>query len=332
MVFEHPTARALAHHLAGELAAAAARTARPTDTASVPAQAGHDRPGSSWSGSIRRLYRKACADNRYLDGLELLSAAARIRPVFRSGEEPAHRPAPVRLAEGEPDLPGLVCLPPIIAPSGPHNYARLAAQLAGRRSVYAYTHPGFGDGQALPESWDLTVDLHARAVRRDFAGRPYALAGYSSGGCFAHAVTDRLEALGAPPAGVVLLDSLPLVEGAWARIRPLFRTMALDDQAFALMTDDQLTAMAHHLRLFEGWKPTPLRTPMLMVRATDPVPDWEDDWLTDRDWENVWHHGHRTVLVPGDHWSLMNENAESTAEALHRWLLEPARPTVRPYR
>ncbi|MER8184508.1 type I polyketide synthase [Kitasatospora sp. NPDC094015] len=311
MVFEHPTARALAHHLSAELARAAA----PAPAAPEP------EPAGGWSGSIRRLYRRACADNRYLDGLELLSAAARIRPVFRSLEELPPRPGPVRLAEGPPEQPALVCLPPIIAPSGPHNYARLAAQLGGRREVYAYTHPGFGDGQALPAGWDLIVDLHARTLRRDFGDRPYALAGYSSGGCFAHAVTDRLESLGAGPAGVVLLDSLPLVAGSWDRIRPLFRSMALDEQAFALMTDDQLTAMAHHLHLFEGWKPNRLDTPMLMVRAADPVPGWEEGLLTDQDWDGVWHHGHRTVQVPGDHWSLMNENADSTAEAVHAWLL-----------
>jgi thioesterase domain-containing protein len=96
--------------------------------------------------------------------------------------------------------------------------------------------------------------------------------------------------------------------------------MAINERAFALATDDQLTAMAAYLGIFEGWKPNPIHTPIVVVRARDCIPEWEGDRLSDDFWRGSWDQPHEIVEVPGDHFTIVNEHASTTALALHTWL------------
>ena len=49
------------------------------------------------------------------------------------------------------------------------------------------------------------------------------------------------------------------------------RGIAVNDAAFALMTEDQVTAQGAYLDLFEGWKPTPIAAPVVLLRAAEPL-------------------------------------------------------------
>ncbi|MGH3916932.1 MAG: macrolide family glycosyltransferase [Pseudonocardiaceae bacterium] len=252
-------------------------------------------------------------------GLDVLGIAAKLRPVFHSVAELDKPGGLVRLAEG-PITPALVCIPPFVAPSGTHNYARLALNLHKLRDVYSLSHPGFGDHGPLPATLELVIAMHAQAVRQHLGDTPFAMVGYSSGGWFAHAMAAHLETLGIFPTAVVLLDSLAVRDDAWDHIRAPLTTMALNDQAFALMTDDQLTATAAYFRFFENWKPATITAPVLLVRPTECVPEWMGRPISEEYWRASWNFTHEIMEVTGHHYSMMKENAASTALALHRWL------------
>ncbi|WP_326597270.1 type I polyketide synthase [Streptomyces sp. NBC_01803] len=309
VVFEHPTAAELARHL-GTLIAAR----RPAATEAAPGPIG-----------VRDLYRQACAIGKFTEGIGVLQAAAKLRPVFHSPAEFGKPAEPVKLASG-PAAPTLVCLPSMVAPSGPHNFARLALHLHGLRDVYALPHPGFGDGELLPATGDMVVDMHADAVAREFAGQPVALAGYSSGGWLAHAIAARLEARGLAPEGVVLLDTwFPKDEIPEEQIQGQLRGIAVNDQAFALMTEAQVTAQGAYLELFEGWQPVAVDVPVALVRATERMPQQasaEEAAGAGRRWTTAWEIEHETLDATGNHQTMMNEHAETTARVVHLWLQE----------
>ena len=318
VVFDHPSAKALAAQLADQLAltepepsAANPRGAHVAKVALTPTAA-HD-------GAIRFLYRSACDRGLLDEGVELLQAAAKLRPVFRTAAELGRDLAPVPLAQG-PATPAVLCFPPFVAPSGPHNYARLGLHLEGLLEVRSFALPGFSEGDPVPESRELILELLAEAATRALPEQPLALLGYSSGGWFAHAVAERLEARGLRPRAVVLLDSLSLKGERWEKVRAPLRNMAMNERSFALATDDQLTAMAAYLRIFDGWKPNPIATPIVVVRARDCIPEWEGERLTDDFWRGSWDLPHEILEVPGDHFTLVNQDAHTTAQALYEWL------------
>jgi thioesterase domain-containing protein len=233
--------------------------------------------------TVRFLYRRACALDTFDAGLDVLKAAARLRPVFHSAAELGNGVELVQLAAGP---------------------AR---------------------GEPVPATAELVIAMQADAVRRRLGDTAFAMIGYSSGGWFAHAVTAHLETLGVFPTAVILLDSLALRDDAWDQVCPPLKTMALNDHAFALMTGDQLTAMAAYFRLFENWKPVAITTPVLLLRATECVPEWVGEPISEEYWRASWDLSHEILDVRGDHLSIMKENVSSTALALHRWLEDQER-------
>jgi len=348
VVFEHPTAAELAAHLAGLAVAAGTDASHPAaarHTGSRPSRDGAPAaalsvpPGASGmadtggsvyaegvSGTVRDLYRRACAIGRFGDGVDLIRAAAKLRPTFATAAEFTGRTAPVRLASG-PARPTLVCVPSMVAPSGPHNFARLALHLHGRRDVHALTLPGFGEGDRLPASAALAIDLLADVVAGHFADTPAALAGYSSGGWLAHAIAARLEERGGRAAAVVLLDTwFPGDRIPQSDIDEELRGIAVNEQAYALMTEAQVTAQGGYLDLFDGWRPAEIDAPIVLLRAGERMPQQpgaDDDPDTPSAAE--WKLAHDTVDVAGNHQTMMNEFAASTAVAVHRWLADHGR-------
>ncbi|SNQ49807.1 Polyketide synthase family protein (fragment) [Frankia canadensis] len=326
-VFEHPTVADLAAHLRSIAADRgdqpdATPSPRPTTSTGAVGDAGGD-DGVELAGGVRWLYRQACAQGRFAAGVGVLRAAARLRPVFRTAGEFGTPPRLVRLATGPAPFV-LVCLPSLVAPSGPHNFARLALHLHGRRDVHALAHPGFGDGELLPASADLVIGMHADAVARAFPGRPAVLAGYSSGGWLAHATAAALEERGVRPAAVALLDTwLPTDQIPEEDIHEELRGIAVNDQAFALMTEAQVTAQGAYLDLFEHWRPRQVEAPVMLVRAARRMPRRvvaEDVTGPDQAWTTDWEMGHDSFDVAGDHQSMMHEHAETTARDVDRWL------------
>ncbi|AXE76403.1 type I polyketide synthase [Streptomyces atratus] len=262
--------------------------------------------------SLGALFRTACARGQSWDGMALLTVAARLRPVFDRTGAPIATHEPAMLAAGGTGA-RLVCSPALSALSGPQEYARLGAGLRGLRPVSAVRHPGFGPREALPATLDALVTAQATAVRVAAAEGPLVLLGRSAGGWVAHAVAERLESEGAAPVAVVLVDTYPPVHGDRGQALSAMTSDMLRRAAeFASADPDRLTAMARYFELFSDWKPVPLACPTLYVRARDPLPGTEPapDWSLP----------HAEVTVPGDHFTVLEEHARTTALAVHRWL------------
>ncbi|MGW1720846.1 alpha/beta fold hydrolase, partial [Streptomyces sp. NPDC002156] len=249
------------------------------------------RPPSGPHG-LAALFPQALDTGTTVEFTDLLGDAARFRPTL-----PTTMPQPVRLAEG-PGGPALFCLPTVLASSGPHQFARFAAHFAGERDVWALPLPGYLPGEALPATLDALLDAAAVTIRRHCGGRPYALVGYSSGGLLAQAVAARLEDTGQGPAAVAAIDTSPLSRHLLVQLIPqlLDRLGKLNgtDEAGLVLDDDRLTAMGAYLRLLTDMTPPPVKARTLLLRAgTD---------------------------IPGDHFSVIEAHAATTARSIHDWL------------
>ncbi|MEU9704085.1 type I polyketide synthase [Streptomyces sp. NPDC047981] len=212
----------------------------------------------------------------------------------------------------------LICLPTVLATSGPHQFARLAAGLGGEQEIAALHLTGFVAGERLPASLDALTAALAEAVRRRADGAPFALAGYSSGGVLAHAVTARLEADGVLPEALVLLDAYVPGSAELTTVGPaLMRGMARRLGEFEPLGAERVTAMTAHLDLLADWRPADIKAPVLLVRPDRPVPGVESP--SGDGWQSVWPGRHDAVTVPGDHFSLIEEDAVTTAHAVRSW-------------
>ncbi|WP_394827510.1 type I polyketide synthase [Pendulispora albinea] len=319
IVLEHPNCVALSQQVAKAWAEHAPRAAAaPTANQGAAGEAGDANASAvSPTASIRLLYRSACQRMLVAEGIQLLRACAKLRPVMQNAEEFGKPMEAVKLAEGPKTA--LVCLPPIVAPSGPHNYAHLAARFHKERDVYAFANPGFGDGEPLPATREVVIKMHADAIRRQMGDTPFMLAGYSSGGWVVHAVAAYLEKQGVFPKAVVFLDALPVRERAWEKVHRPLQTLAVREQSFGLTTDDQLTAMAGYFDQFEHWKPESIQAPIVLIRATEPIPEWKAEDVQEEFWKATWDIPLEILDVPGDHFTLMNEQVETTADILRGW-------------
>ncbi|MFF5720925.1 SDR family NAD(P)-dependent oxidoreductase [Streptomyces buecherae] len=358
LIFERNTPDLLARYLHEELLAdraLAGGTAQPGDEPAEGAQAGSVMdPG----GSIVQMYQDACArglaeeaqqlirvvaevrpgDGTSLDSLtslygratlsgqidvatNLLMAAARLRPTFEEPEQLRRRPEVVPLVKGESGAAPLVCFAPPNAFAGPHQYYQFARAFPGHREVSLYTMPGFRDGETLPADLDVLGRLQAEAVLRRYAnGERVVLAGMSSGGWLAHSTAVHLEALGVKPAGLVLLDTyLPLAEQLERLSAGWLREGWDRAENYNYLDGRALTATGWYMRLFgQLWKPSEIATPTLLVRATELV-DGEGEPASDA-WQSSWDFPHTAIDVPGNHFSIMDEHAATTARVVEEWI------------
>jgi thioesterase domain-containing protein/acyl carrier protein len=312
LAFDHPTIDELVGYLTSRL---------PTvDDHTVPVKA-HTGSGPDAEDSVTALYRQACAAGKHQDALALVGAASLLRPVFHGPDELRSRPNPVRLASGG-HHPPLLCFPPVTAPSGPHYFTRFASALRGRRDVLVLPHVGFGSGDPLPATAAAAVEYQVRAVLDCVDGSHGVLLGYSSGGWMAHAVTQRLEELGVPPLALVLVDTYSLTQPFTAVLAQLLMDLTLEVSAVELLTGAQLTAHGGYVRVFQQWTPRQLRTPTLFLRASTP-PGGAKEWRTSEtteQWQAVWEFCDAVIDTPGDHFTIMEKQSESTANTAHDWL------------
>ncbi|MBD0672790.1 type I polyketide synthase, partial [Streptomyces sp. CBMA156] len=314
VAFENPTPEALAAYLTRSLGAASARA---EETAQV-------REPESVFGAMAR---RAGELGRLQEFIQLLTSASEFRPSFESPEQLEGELDVVRLAKGDGG-PELVCIPSILPMSGPHEYARFAAALRDVRDVSVLPAPGFVPGEPLPAAVEVLAEAHARALLAHTGDRPFVLAAHSSGGMLAHSLVSHLERRGVRPEALVLIDIYPLdgnaLNGVQARLGAGAPEGGAAEDAgaaaggFGALGDVRLTAMAGYFRLFAEWRPQPVGTPTLLVRATEPLPNWRHR----EDWRSTWAPEHSAVDTAGDHFSMMEEHAESTARAVHGWLTE----------
>ena len=298
LIFDYPTADALAQELVSRLVSVAATGPQPVA------------PAADVPGSITRLFKDAAAAGRIVEGASLIMMASGLRPAFQDAADLERIPAPVRLARG-PAAEVLVCFPAFSAVSGPHEYARFASSLRNQRDVLVLPQPGFGDGELLPASLDALARMQAEAVLKAAEGKPFALVGRSAGGWVAHMVARQLEEMRSNPSAVVLIDTYPY-GGEGEALNAMTQGMLERDGMFSVVDDYRLTAMGGYTRIFGEWKAEPIATPTLFVRAQEAYSPMA---------EARWDLEHELVDVPGNHFSMLETHSETTAAAVHEWLL-----------
>ncbi|HYS38101.1 MAG TPA: hypothetical protein VEO01_20985, partial [Pseudonocardiaceae bacterium] len=133
------------------------------------------------------------------------------------------------------------------------------------------------------------------------------------------AVAAELTAQGAPPAGVILIDTH---HGGRDDVR-LLALMSEDrdrpDEQFTdLIEDSVVIAGGGYVRIFDGWRPEPLPVPTVLLRAGPTRHMRELD--PRHDWRARWPVRHDVIDIPGDHGSVLGADAATTAAAMRSWL------------
>ncbi|NXY96048.1 SDR family NAD(P)-dependent oxidoreductase [Streptomyces sp. BR123] len=313
LLFDHPTPLLVAQRLHTELAGTGA-----AGGPAGPGGAAGQREEEAASGVLGAMLREAGTQGESGRFMELLMQASRFRPSFSSPAELRKAPGLVRLSRGETG-PGLICFSSILSISGPHQYARFASAFRGRRDVHAMAAPGFLRGEQLPSTTEAVIEAKAEALLRHADGAPFVLLGHSSGGIFAHAVAGKLEEAGVFPEAVVLIDIYSHDDDALLGIQPGLSAGVDERQDTYVPVDDhRLLAMGAYFRLFAGWKPETVKTPTLLVRSQEQFFDWTRP--ADGDWRSYWELEHTAVDVPGNHFTMMEQHARTTARAVEEWL------------
>jgi thioesterase domain-containing protein/aryl carrier-like protein len=290
LVFDHPTTTAITDHLLSQVVIDGPP---PEDKA---------------KGMMASLFQNAHELGRSDEFMGLLMTASKFRPTFTTPAELGSAFGVTQLAEGS-TYPSLICVPSLLATSGPQQFARFAQSLRDTHEISSLALPGFVDGERLPATFRLAVETQADAVRRRAAGAPFALIAYSSGGILAHAMASQLEDIGAAPAAVVLLDTYsPYGTSLSTLFYALIDAMFKMPQMSSYMTDIRVTAMAAYMQLCAEWEPLGIAAPTLLVRAEEPLPGRAGD----SDWRSSWHLPHDAIDVM--------EHAESTRRAVEQWL------------
>ncbi|MGC0328990.1 acyl transferase domain-containing protein/thioesterase domain-containing protein/acyl carrier protein [Streptomyces sp. SAI-170] len=312
VVFDHRTPAGLAAHLTDELGT--------VDSAPQPVSEGGD------GESVPELFREMVRAGRIQEGLGMLQWVAKIRPSFTSRADIDRLPDVVRLSDGE-QAPHLVCLCTPAAMGGVYQYARIAAQFQGTHKVSVIAMPGFGAGEQLPETADAVLDVLAATVTETVGDAPYALLGHSGGGLFAHAVSARIAREHRAPVGAVMLDTYPVSGDAMFQsfaAEVAIGALAREVWAGQLGNKTSLSAMARYVTLMPEIEVTGIATPTLLLHATDRFHNAEDttdgEAGPDVSWRSSWAHADKELVIPGDHFSIVEEHADTTAEALRTWL------------
>lgn len=282
------------------------------------------------SDEIKQVFTEAVRSGQAADGIRFLNSAAKLRPKFGSIDELSELPELVRMADGA-QRPHLVCLSSPAAMGGALQYARMAAQFRGVRPLSGLPMPGFVQGDSLPANAEVLVDVLTEAVRQAVGREPFALAGYSSAGILAHTVAGRLEQSGSVPVGVVLLDTYAVSgtdvqqdDQAERDQVTLSLTSGLHEleQRYGRFDRDKLTAMAKYMVDLLPEVPTPdIGVPSLLLQPAERFDVGELDQTEDSDvWRTTWSRATTTKTVAGDHFSLIEDSAETTAQAIEEWL------------
>ncbi|WP_443033248.1 SDR family NAD(P)-dependent oxidoreductase [Streptomyces sp. AMCC400023] len=318
LVFDHPTP--------GDLAAALNRrfTTPAPDAAPARAAAPADPPDptTAVAHAVEALYRHAVTVGRYDQAGKVLMNSAGLRPAFTSPDTVGKAPGLVKLGEGGAGHPALVGLPSTSVWASDQEFVALARPLRGLRDTHSLMMPGFVADELVAGNVEAAVDHAARTIVRALDGAPFALAGRSSGGSLAYAVAARLEELGTPATGVVMLDTYVAGTPQTDYIVHAMESRSLEREAeFGRMTGLRLTAMASYFSLFETWRPRPLTTPALLVRASEMIAvDPDHPHRSPEEWQSVWPVPLDVMDVPGDHHSMIEEHGETTARTVHDWL------------
>jgi len=246
--------------------------------------------------------------------IELIATAARLQHT-QDTNTGSRRRRTTLITRGS--SPQLICIPSFVAGSGPHQFLRIGASAEYSHTLTALSLPGFRRGEALPSSRQALINELAGLILDAAGEEPFALLGYSSGGAVAHAVIERLEEGDVLPSAFLLLD---VYEPLRDELPDVFATVLAQlvgiDHAFVALTDSQLLAMGAYIGLFEDWVPQTLGVPSILLRATSPL----HTTLSYPVSIPAWQHAISEVELPGNHFSIIDSDAGTTAQVLQEAL------------
>ncbi|MDQ3935292.1 MAG: type I polyketide synthase, partial [Actinomycetota bacterium] len=304
-IVDHPTPAALAGQLRAILGG---------DDSGV-------RPADQDKGTLTELFRRAVHEKRAEDGLRLLREASRLRPAYESAGDLEAPPDVQAISTGD-ESPTIICFHSFIAGSTPQQFARFTRGLTGARDVFTVSLPGFGRDELMPASWSAAVEALAAAVRPIAERGEFVLVGYCSGGALANGVAETLEREGLTPSGFVMIDPYisqrqELFEQVFDEVGP--KVIDLSSNEFVSIDDDSLLAMGTYMRLFPEWRPARLETPVLWLRATDPLIQADDGEVH---FPPSFQAPECVVDIQADHFTVIQDSAEAVAQAAETWLTE----------
>ncbi|MGO4618298.1 SDR family NAD(P)-dependent oxidoreductase, partial [Nocardia sp. 2TAF39] len=313
LVFDHPTARALADHL----------YARITETmhASVDIQT-VPQVESGIRGGLTELVLAAHRRGGVAAAIPMLLESAKLADTFVTVDDVPVKSTPIPLSRGT-SRPMLICVPSFVVGTGPHQFGRLARELGADHTVVALRLPGTQPGEPLPESWDALLDYLAMTVEDIAVQQPIVLVGYSAGGAIAHALAHRLEKSGRGPAAVILLDTYSPDDAEQNRrvlVSAIGAVLDLEHEVTEI-GDHGLVAMAKYAQIFDERKPMSIAAPTFDLRAVTPLPG-----LDLAEPVPMWLHTGKTVEIDADHFSIIGAASSVAADEIRRWLEERGDP------
>ncbi len=305
LVFDHPTTAAVA-----ELIVAQAPRIQPQEQ---PPRASEDE-----LGIVGQMIQHASERMELDDMVSFLMTGSGFLPVFDSLQELSALPHVATVARGQ-EGPELVCIPSFANRLGPHQFLRIAKALDGKRTVSVVSLPGLEEQDLLPASFELLSDSIAAAVGQAVADRPFVLVGYSTGGDIAHGVARSLERDGPAPLGLVLLDTYMLDSSEPMRMfAAMMGQLAGGERMTRVMDDRHILAMGAYIRMLGEAPADAIDTPSLLVAASESLGGGLQSEVS-RETDS-------TTPVVGNHFTIIEEHAETTTAAIDAWLSQMAQP------
>ncbi|MGV0586838.1 alpha/beta fold hydrolase [Mycobacteroides chelonae] len=277
-------------------------------------------PRAQPTGLLTELFTHAHKNGQTAHATSMIRLAGRLRPTFRHTDPGPPGRAPIRLATGA-SQPSLVCLPSFMAGSGPLQYARIAARFDGERDVFGLTLPGFETGQAIPADLETLIATLVEPVEKIMTQTDVALVGHSSGGWIAYKIAAELLRQRMPPSSLILVDTYEprhLDQDAFGTV-----LRQLSSDVDRLFDDISLTATGAYINLFAEWAPdVTVSSPTLMIRPHVSLLARQSGESNDAETHEHCPFASATTVqgTPGDHFSLLGEHANATAEVIRQWL------------
>ncbi|MEV7597134.1 type I polyketide synthase [Kitasatospora sp. NPDC089797] len=278
--------------------------------------------GETEPDSLERLFTEALANGKVPEAQRMLATVAALRPTFEAAAELEDLPWATRLAEG-PRPTRLICVSAPTANAGVHQYSRLAAHFRGEREVSALPLVGFATGERLPATAEVATRVIAESALRAADGRPFVLAGHSSGGSFAYAAAGLLEhTWGVRPAGVVLFDTLSFQHNAdeGTDYTGMMRLNFTGADSPVRLTNSRLSAMGRWMVLLNRLEVRHTSAPVLLVSCGRALTGADATPIEQRAQAEPLVPGAQVVRVDADHLSMIREDSDGTARIVEEWL------------
>jgi polyene macrolide polyketide synthase len=83
------------------------------------------------------------------------------------------------------------------------------------------------------------------------------------------------------------------------------------------ISDTRLSAYEWITHLLSQWAPAPPVVPTLLIRASEPI----SEEMAKKDWQTSLDCATSVIDTAGNHYNMMGEFANTTAQVIHDWLI-----------